>query len=241
MPPARAAFYLATLGGIVLTARAVLIGPPPLWASVLAAAAYVAIVLAGVLSLRLRMFADAVVRGPARARGVALTFDDVDPAELSAVLEALDRAGAQATFFFFGERADGEAIRAAARRGHAIGLHGHARDRPLALRGPRRVRRDLERAVRALEAVTEARPSLFRPPSGWTNPTIARVADQLELTIAGWSAGQRTRALRDGDVVRIDREPSRALPDVLAAIDAQNLCVAPLSAWIDEEWHVGTL
>src|SRR5258708_24753524 len=96
MPPARVALYAATVGVLVMTARAALVHPPPLVWAVLALAGYIGLLLAGVLVLRLRVFADAVVRGPPGARGVALTFDDgPHPRWTPRVLEVLsERRGA---------------------------------------------------------------------------------------------------------------------------------------------------
>ena len=76
MPPARAIFWAATLAVVVFSVRSAVAGPPPLAVAVAVALAYVALLLAGVLVLRLGVFVDALVRGPASAKGVALTFDD---------------------------------------------------------------------------------------------------------------------------------------------------------------------
>lgn len=259
MPPARVVFWAATLGAIVLSARSVLGGPPPLALAIASAVLYVAIVLSGVFSLSLRMFADAVVHGPEGARGVALTFDDgPDPKHTPAVLDVLERAGVKATFFVIGTKAEAhpEVVRAIVARGHTVGVHGYSHDRLFSLRGARRVRKDLERAIATLERITGERPSLFRPPIGHTNPTIARVAEQLGLVTIGWSARARDglpgtkpadvvarirRDLEDGAIVllhdaaeRGDRDPPAvaALPELLDAIAGENLAVVPLDGWI---------
>jgi peptidoglycan/xylan/chitin deacetylase (PgdA/CDA1 family) len=259
MPLARALLYAATAAVLVLAGRAVLIAPPPLAWAIAAFAAYVALVLVGVLVLRLRVFVDAVVRGPRDARGVALTFDDgPDPTWTPRVLDALDAAGAKGTFFVIGRKVEAheEVARSIVERGHAIALHSYAHDRLFSLRGERRVREDLARGLAAIERATGVRPTLFRPPIGHTNPIIARVAEKLDLTVVGWSVSgrdgvraapanvtARVRAgLRDGAIVllhdaaeRGNREPAavKALPEILRAIDAQNLRVAPLASWIE--------
>jgi hypothetical protein len=76
VPPARIVFWAATLAGIGFAAYSVLTSPPALHVAVACSFAYGALITAGVLFLRLRMFADAVIRGPEGARGVALTFDE---------------------------------------------------------------------------------------------------------------------------------------------------------------------
>ena len=112
-----------------------------------------------------------------------------DPTHTRAVLDILDEHEAKATFFLIGKKVEQHPEVAAeiVKRGHEVGVHGFAHDRLFSLRGPKRVRRDLERAVAALEKATQRRPRLFRPPIGHTNPTIARIADQLNLTMVGWS------------------------------------------------------
>lgn len=261
MPPARIVFLAATLGGILFTIRSVLRGPPPLEVALACGGLYVAILLAGVFVLRLRMFADAVVRGPKDADGIVLTFDDgPDPKHTLRVLDILDEHDAKATFFVIGRKVEEhpDVVRAIVARGHEVGVHGFAHDRLFSLRGPGRVRDDLVRAIAALQKVTEKRPTLFRPPIGHTNPTIARVAEQLDLTVVGWSVAgydgiARAKAARvaahvkarieDGDIVllhdaaeRDDHDPVgvKALPEILAGAKDKNLRIAKLSDWLDD-------
>ena len=191
MPLARGLFYLATAGAIALVARSLILGPLPLWLSAAALTGYVAWVTLGHLVLRLAMFVDVVVRGPRRARGVALTFDDgPHPEHTPRVLDLLDRAGAKATFFVIGHKAEAhpEVVREIVRRGHAVGVHSYAHDRLFSLRSLRFVRDDLRRAVAAIEAITGERPWLFRPPVGHTSLRIARAVEELDLEVIGWSA-----------------------------------------------------
>ncbi len=259
MPRARALFWAATLGGVIVSIRSILSGPPPLTVAAILASTYVAFFLAGVFILRLQIFADAIVRGPEEAKGVVLTFDDgPHPEHTAKVLDVLEARSAHATFFVIGKKAEAhpELVREIVRRGHQIGVHGYAHDRLFALRGSTRVRKDLEKSIRTLEAITGTRPTLFRPPIGHTNPAIARIAEQLDLVVVGWSVKARdgisgataaevvarvTPGLEDGAIVllhdaaeRDDRTPvaAAALPGILDAIAARGLEVAELSAWL---------
>jgi peptidoglycan/xylan/chitin deacetylase (PgdA/CDA1 family) len=260
MPPARIVFYAATLSGVVFAARAIVIGPPPLWMALAASGAYAAVLLCGVFVLGLRMFADAVVRGPRDARGVALTFDDgPHPVHTRKVLDILDAHDAKATFFLIGRKVEKhpDVVAEIIERGHDVGVHGFAHDRLFSLRGSRRVRRDLEKAVSVIERVTKQRPLFFRPPIGHTNPTIARIAEQLDLTIVGWSvaaydgiaraepdrvAARVARSIDDGDIVLLhdaaelsDRAPAgiAALGSILRSMKDKKLAVARLRQWVD--------
>lgn len=240
--------------------RSVLTAPPALPICIFVATAYMALLLSGVFILRLRMFADAVIRGPREVPGVALTFDDgPDPVHTRAVLDALDKSDAKATFFVIGHKAEKnpELVREILDRGHTVGVHSFAHDRLFSLRSGKRVKDDLERAIKTLEKITTQTPTLFRPPIGHTNPTIARIADQLDLTMIGWSIGARDglagtkpsevvkridRGLADGAIVLLHDAPERgtrrpagvtALPEILERIAKKNLRVVPLASFLD--------
>jgi len=260
MPPARAALYIATPAMLAWTVHAVVERPPSLAWAAIALAGYVALLLAGILVLRLRVFVDAVVGGPRGARGIALTFDDgPHPLWTPRVLRVLADHGAVATFFVAGHKVDAHphVVRAILEAGHTVGLHSYADDRLFSLRSERRVRDDLQRGVQAIARVVGDRPLLFRPPMGHTNPTIARVVDEMDLIVVGWSVAGRDgvasarpaavaarvrRGLRDGAIVLLhdspekgDREPAalRALPEILEAAHAARLDVVPLSQFAE--------
>jgi peptidoglycan/xylan/chitin deacetylase (PgdA/CDA1 family) len=262
MPPARVALYAATAGVLATTGYAIVRRPPPLGWSALLLAAYAGLLFSGVMVLRLRVFVDALVRGPRGARGVALTFDDgPHPRWTPRILEILARRGVRATFFVVGRKVDDhpEVLRAIVEAGHGVGLHSYAHDRLFAMRTERRVRDDLERGMAVLERVLGRAPTLFRPPIGHTNPRIARVVDALGLVVVGWTLGGRDglasarpddvvarvrRDLRDGAIVllhdapeRGDREPAavRALPAILDAMAAGGLEAVPVERWVEPQ------
>jgi peptidoglycan/xylan/chitin deacetylase (PgdA/CDA1 family) len=261
VPPARVLLLAASVGVVFLTARAVLIGPPPVVVALVILNAYLGLILLGVLRLRLRMFVDALVCGPKLARGVALTFDDgPDPTTTPLVLAALDAVGAKATFFVIAKKAEAhpDLVREILKRGHEVGLHSYEHDRLFSLRSEARVRADLERGMQVLEEVTGERPLLFRPPIGHTNPIIARVTDALDLVTVGWSVSARDglasavprtivnrvrRGLADGAIVLMHDASERgshvpagviALPEVLKAAFSQQLPLVTVSSWMNE-------
>ena len=258
MPTGRVLLVVATAVALALTLRSLMGSPVPLWLSLGAFGAYAGLITWGVLNPSLEMFADVLWRGPEGARGVALTFDDgPHPRFTRTVLDALEAAGARATFFVIGEKGERhpELLRELVARGHLVGVHGARHDRLLSLRSSARVRADLTRAVEFLAATTGERPRLYRPAVGQTNPRIARIAGELGLTIVGWSVrgrdGIRTNArrvvervvprLRDGAIVllhdaaeRDDHDPAAgaALPRILAAMRERGLEPVRLDAWM---------
>jgi peptidoglycan/xylan/chitin deacetylase (PgdA/CDA1 family) len=260
MPPARLALYGATVGVLATAGCSIVRRPPPVGWSALLLLGYGGLLATGLLRLRLRVFLNAIVRGPGGARGVALTFDGgPDPRWTPRVLELLAEHGAKATFFVVGRKAElhPEVTRAIASAGHGLGLQSYGGDKGLAWCGDGRVRRDLEQGVRILEAVLGCRPVLFRPPLGRSSPAIARAVEALELEAVAWAleggdaraharsrdvAVRVCRGLRDGVIVRLhdgpvagDREPAavRALPVILRALHAERLAAVSLSTWFE--------
>jgi peptidoglycan/xylan/chitin deacetylase (PgdA/CDA1 family) len=235
MPPARVFLFVATCAVLALVGQALIGRPPPLWGALAVFALYSGLVLWGVFALRLRMYVDAVIRGPRGARGWALTFDDgPDPVTTPRVLDALDRAGAKATFFVIVRKAEAHPalVKEILARGHSVGLHSYAHDRFFALRSERRVRADLERGMAALTEILGEPPALFRPPIGHTNPTIARVVEDMALVTVGWSvsahdgtAGAKadrvvarvSARLRDGAIVLMHDASERGTHTPVAA------------------------
>jgi peptidoglycan/xylan/chitin deacetylase (PgdA/CDA1 family) len=264
----RQLLYAGAISGIGLGVRSVVGQPLPMSVVAIASATFTAIVLAGVLEPRLGMFADVVVRGERNrvTPRVALTFDDGPSLETTPrVLDLLDEAGAKATFFVVGRKLEGERkniARDAVARGHAVACHSYAHDRLFALRSETYVRQDLAKALLTIEDAVGVPTKLFRPPIGHTNPTIARVAEELGLTIDGFSvrgydglasarpakvARRIVSGLRDGAIAllhdgaeRDDFTPAapEALPrilEVMAARELVSVTVPQLLAWTEPE------
>lgn len=218
--------------------------------------AYVGIILGGVLSPRLAMFAPVVCRVPGGHLEVVLTFDDgPSPRTTPSVLAELARHNARATFFVLGAKVERhpEIVQAIVAGGHELGVHGQQHDRLLSLRHPRRIAADIDRARAIVQAITGHRPSLFRPPIGHISPRTAVAARQLELTLVGWSVRARdglrqttpatvvkrvTDGLEPGAIVLLhdaseneDFQPAgvEALPQILAEATRRGLACVTLS------------
>src|SRR5262245_35840135 len=136
---------------------AALVAQPSLWPGVVAGlAANHAVLFAGCLMPRSALLGPNLTRLPeaAAARGeVALSFDDgPDPEITPRVLDRLDKAGARATFFCIGERAAAQPrlAREIVARGHAVESHSLRHALGFVWYGPRRLRREVEGAQRAI-------------------------------------------------------------------------------------------
>lgn len=182
---------------------------------------------------------------------VALTFDDgPDPETTPIVLDLLKTHGARATFFCIGARveAEPELARAILRDGHAIANHTHTHAYGFAAFGPKRMRVEIERAGRAIEAATGRVPTLFRAPMGLRSPVLDPVLAWTGYSLVSWSArgvdgldgraepvlGRLCRALRPGAIILLhdgnsargaDGAPVvlRVLPPLLEAMAARGL------------------
>src|SRR6187200_555301 len=96
----RLLLWACSLGGLGFSLAAAWTGPPPLWVVCITFVAYVTLIFSGVFFPRLGMYATVHCAAPAKARQVALTFDDgPHPNTTPAVLDILQRHDAVATFF----------------------------------------------------------------------------------------------------------------------------------------------
>jgi peptidoglycan/xylan/chitin deacetylase (PgdA/CDA1 family) len=177
-----------------------------------------------------------------------LTFDDGPHAQgTPAVLEALARGGASATFFLVGEQV---AKRPALAReivdaGHEVAVHGY-RHSLLLRRRVRELAADLDRALAVIADATGTTPVLYRPPYGvFSSGALAHVRERgwRPLLWSTWGrdwerrasaqsiARRSTTGLRPGDVVLLHdsdayssadswRGTAAALPFVLEAVAA---------------------
>ena len=120
---------------------------------------------------------------------VYLTFDDgPHPPETERVLDVLRERGARATFFLIGSKVSGNeaVLRRMLEEGHALGLHTYSHAGTFPLLSFDKMLADVNEGKCAVESVAGKKISLFRPPFGVTNPTIAKVIRTLGLQTVGW-------------------------------------------------------
>lgn len=121
---------------------------------------------------------------------VALTFDDgPNPIQTPKVLQILKEWQVTACFFCIGRKIEGneKLLQQIVAEGHLIGNHSFTHSVLFPLYRLSRMKKDLQTCQSELERVTSQPVSLFRPPFGVTNPTIAKAVRQLGYTSIGWN------------------------------------------------------
>ena len=155
---------------------------------------------------------------------VSLTFDDgPDPEVTPKVLDLLDAAGARASFFCIGRRAEQlpDLVREIVRRGHRVENHSHHHAHTFAFLGPRKLGREIDRAQEVLTAAAGTPPQYFRAPAGMRSPWLDLVLAPRGLRLASWT--RRGFDAVDRDRRRIETRLLRGLApgDILLLHDGQ--------------------
>jgi peptidoglycan/xylan/chitin deacetylase (PgdA/CDA1 family) len=133
-----------------------------------------------------------------------LTFDDgPNPTATDRILETLAAQGVPATFFMVGAHVQRypDIARRVVAAGHEIGNHTQHHIK-LHVRGPRRIRRELEEAHDTIWTVTGILPRAFRAPHGYRNPFVAAVTNRLGYRVCGWTFGVWDSARPGADEIR---------------------------------------
>lgn len=156
-------------------------------------------------SIRSGVYVRALCRKRTDRRAVALTFDDgVDGEWTPRVLDMLQRHGVEATFFLIGERAERhpDLVQRMVNEGHLVGNHSYRHGGCFPLLSRRKMVEELRRTDEVLSGSTGRPVTLFRPPFGVTNPTVAWVVKKFGYRTVGWSIRSLDTMGRPSRVVR---------------------------------------
>ena len=150
-------------------------------------------------------------RGRADVPALALTFDDGPCPETAAVLEALQAAGARATFFLCGANVERypEIARRIVDAGHQIGNHTYSHP-SLAPKTPGRIYWEIDRTQKIIESATGRRPELFRPPYGLRWFGLSSIVARENLKTVMWSVNSCDWKSSSGEITRRVVEGARA-------------------------------
>lgn len=161
------------------------------------------------------MYGEALARGKAGARRVALTFDDgPHPVTTRAVLELLRAHEARATFFVLGHKVEAhpDVVREIHAAGHTLGIHGFQHDRLFSFRSPSYTEQQVERTRQAIARACGVTPSLFRPPVGFASYRTFRGAERAAARVVAWSV-RSLDGLRTADPARVAKRVIERLED----------------------------
>lgn len=106
---------------------------------------------------------------------IALTFDDgPHPEKTEKILEVLDKYGIKATFFIIGENAEQnpDIVKKISEMGHEIGNHTYDHKSIYKLSGER-ILQSVKKCEDIIKNITGSKTTLFRPPEGYLDDTIA--------------------------------------------------------------------
>ncbi len=127
--------------------------------------------------------------GNGKLKQIALTFDDGPSlAKTPALLDALEKAHAPATFFVVGSRAAATPalLRRMAESGDEVENHSYTHPNMNLVLGSNAESEILRGSV-TIEALTGHQPHFFRPPGGNANAAIQHLAHQYGLSVAYWT------------------------------------------------------
>ncbi len=136
-----------------------------------------------------RLFGPVILRGPADANRIALTFDDGPTARYTEeILDILRTYGVKATFFVCGRNVERcpDILRRIQAEGHTIGNHSYSHPYPF-FRSRAFFAREIDLTQEAIERVTRQRPKFFRPPFGLRWLGLHSVLNQRGLRLVSWS------------------------------------------------------
>ena len=151
------------------------------------------------------LFGGVITGRGARARILALTFDDgPSPTFTPPILDELRAAGVRATFFVLGRNVERhpELVRRMHAEGHEIASHGYDHAL-LTFASTGAARTQLARTERALASAlgSDFRATLFRAPHGFRNPLVGRAMRQHGYQVVGWTKGVWDTAKPGIDVI----------------------------------------
>lgn len=141
-------------------------------------------------SIQSGIYLKALCRNPKKNKIVALTFDDgPDRGQTPKVLDILKEYNIKTCFFCIGNKIEGneDIILRIKEEGHLIGNHSLNHFFSFPLYSSQRMKKELSDCGKKIEDITGDKITLFRPPFGITNPTVAKAVKAMGYITIGWS------------------------------------------------------
>lgn len=191
------------------------------------------ILSAGVLFMKFNYFLQN--KNKLSSAKVLLSFDD-GPHETNTpkVLDILKQHEIKAVFFVIGDRLNNneELLIRIADEGHIIGNHSQSHNPMMSLFSKKRLNTEITQAQESIFGVIKIKPSIFRPPIGYTNPNYASVLKKLQMKCIGWSLRSYDSIFKTSDKL-ISRLVSKTKPgDIVLLHDNLDVTAASLNEYI---------
>lgn len=142
-----------------------------------------------IFSIKHSAFLKSICRIRTKEKIVFLSFDDGPSDKFTPlILDALKRNNIQAVFFCIGQQAElfPEHVRRISVEGHQIGNHTYSHDWKNSFKSSGIIAAEINRTQDILFEIAGSKTSLFRPPFGITNPSIAKALTSLGMRSVGW-------------------------------------------------------
>ena len=126
---------------------------------------------------------------PLHRKCMALTFDDGPYLPYTGrLLDVLKEKKIHATFFLVGEQArlHPDLVRRMVDEGHTVGLHAF-RHRDFLKLTEEEKEKDLQQGKEILQSITGKKPNYWRPPHGFRDSSVMKIAEEKQLQVVNWS------------------------------------------------------
>lgn len=125
-----------------------------------------------------------------KGKTISLTFDDGPNSTVTPkLLKILEKHNVKAMFFCIGTNLlnNMDVAELLVSKGHVLGNHSYNHSNTFALLNYNKVEEEIKKTNELIENLTHKKSVYFRPPFGVTNPIIAKVVANNNLTVIGWS------------------------------------------------------
>ncbi len=122
---------------------------------------------------------------------ILLTFDDGPSSNTPYVLDILKRYSVRGVFFVVGKRAEKNVhiLKRTAQEGHILGVHTYSHI-PLVFLSSNQIKSEIKRCADIIREIGYE-PKHFRPPWGFYNAEVIKIADELGLKTILWSRSSK--------------------------------------------------
>ena len=166
---------------------------------------------------------------------VALTFDDGPNEHTSSILDSLQKYGGRVSFFVMGSKAAKNKSRILRAFHMENEIICHAWDHPdLTKLSGKEIENQLYDTIAEIAKITGKVSLMFRPPYGYVNKKVKRVARKLGLAIVNWSLDSIDWKTRNAEIVYTDIMDNLKNGDIVLCHDIYDSTAEAMSRMIPE-------